>query len=113
MEIKKSVCLFCSLGCGLAGRVAGRELAAIDYDRENPVNKGALCPRGYYNFELLNHPARLTAPSVRGNQASFSEAFSFIRRELSSLDTSAVAVVVSPLASLEDGGSGRGAGGET
>ncbi|MFA6170178.1 MAG: molybdopterin-dependent oxidoreductase [Candidatus Margulisiibacteriota bacterium] len=103
-EIKKSVCLFCSLGCGLACRVVGREAVAIDYDRENPVNKGSLCPRGYYNFELLNHPARLTVPSVRGNPASFSEAFSFVRRELDLLDPGAVAIVVSPLASLEDGG---------
>lgn len=104
MEQKKSVCLFCSLGCGLACRVEGREAVAIDYDRENPVNKGSLCPRGYYNFELLNHPARLTAPTVRGNQATFSEAFSFVRRELNLLDPSAIAIVVSPLASLEDGG---------
>ena len=101
--VKKSVCLFCSLGCGLACRVEGREAVAIDYDRNNPVNLGALCPRGYYNYELLNHPGRLTSPSVGGEDGSWGEAASKVRRELQGIDPGSIGIVVSPLMSLEEG----------
>lgn len=100
--VKRSVCLFCSLGCGLAYRVSGREAEAIDYDRDNQVNKGALCPRGYYNYELLNHPGRLTQPSIGGIGVSWGEAFSRVRRELQGIDPGSIGIVVSPLASLEE-----------
>src|SRR3989339_781027 len=92
--VKKSVCLFCSLGCGLACRVEGREAVAIDYDRNNPVNLGALCPRGYYNYELLNHPGRLTSPSVGGEDGSWGEAASKVRRELQGIDPGSIGIVV-------------------
>ncbi len=40
------------------------QITAIDYDKENPVNAGSLCPRGHYNFELLNHPEKTDEPII-------------------------------------------------
>ena len=99
---KKSICLFCSMGCGVAFRTAGEHVTAIDYDRENPVNLGSLCPRGHYNFELLNHPARLTEPRIGRKKISWSEGLSFLGRKLKESAPDAVGIFISSIASNED-----------
>lgn len=102
VEKRKTVCLFCSLGCGVAFRTSAGQITAIDYDRENPVNLGSLCPRGYYNFELLNHPQRLTQPQIGKKKVSWDEAILFARKELKKFAPSSTGMVISSLASNED-----------
>jgi predicted molibdopterin-dependent oxidoreductase YjgC len=60
--------MFCSLGCGLLIRTEGGRPVGTDYDIENPVNRGSLCPRGQYVLELLNSPERIPNPMVRLNR---------------------------------------------
>ncbi len=62
---KKMNCTFCSLGCGLIVRSLGGRPVELDYDMENPVNHGALCPRGNYVFEMLSDPSRMSRFAVR------------------------------------------------
>jgi predicted molibdopterin-dependent oxidoreductase YjgC len=102
VEKKKSICLFCSMGCGTSFRTAGEHVLAIDYDRENPVNGGSLCPRGNYNFELLNHPQRLVDPQIGKRRVSWSEALSFLSHGLKEFDPGSVGIVLSSLASNEE-----------
>ena len=75
---------------------------AIDYDRENPINHGSLCPRGNYHFELLNHPARLTSPQIGQKKISWSEALSFLVRKLKEFSPDKVGIFISCIASNED-----------
>lgn len=102
VEKKKSICLFCSLGCGVAFRTAGEHVTAIDYDKENSINRGSLCPRGHYNFELLNHPHRLTEPQIGKRKVSWSEALSFLGHRLKEFDPDSVGIVLSSISSNED-----------
>ena len=102
MVVKKSICLFCSLGCGVAFRTAGEHVLAIDYDKENPINGGSLCPRGNYNFELLNHPQRLTEPMIGRKKVSWSEAISFLGRRLKEFDPGSIGIFLSSISSNED-----------
>ncbi|MEE8638116.1 MAG: molybdopterin-dependent oxidoreductase [Candidatus Margulisiibacteriota bacterium] len=102
VEKKKSICLFCSLGCGVAFRTSGEHVIAIDYDKENPINNGSLCPRGHYNFELLNHPYRLTEPQIGKRKVSWSEALSFLGHRLKEFDPDSVGIVLSSISSNED-----------
>lgn len=102
VEKRKTVCLFCSLGCGVAFRTSAGQITAIDYDKENPVNLGSLCPRGYYNFELINHPQRLTEPHIGKDKVSWDEAISFARNELKKSAPSSTGMVISSIASNED-----------
>lgn len=88
--VKKSICLFCSLGCELAFRMKGREAAAIDYP-------GPLCPRGHYNFELINHPERLTRPLIGKRPVKWDEAIKHIKDELKQFKPDEVAVAIAPL----------------
>ncbi|GAB4380974.1 MAG: hypothetical protein Kow0042_31380 [Calditrichia bacterium] len=39
----------------------------IDFDYENIVNEGALCPRGHFSYELLSHPMRLGRAYFKDN----------------------------------------------
>ncbi len=79
---KRSVCLFCSLGCGLGIEVDGGGALGIEYYPEHPVNNGRLCPRGHYALELLNHPHRLYVPQIRDGEglrkASWDEALNLL-----------------------------------
>jgi predicted molibdopterin-dependent oxidoreductase YjgC len=102
VDKRKTICLFCSLGCGVAFRTSGGQITAIDYDRENPVNQGSLCPRGYYNLELINHPQRLTRPQIGKRKVSWDEAVSFAKRELKKFDPSSIGIALSSMASNED-----------
>jgi NADH dehydrogenase/NADH:ubiquinone oxidoreductase subunit G len=102
VEKRNTVCLFCSLGCGVAFRTSNDLVTAIDYDKENPVNFGSLCPRGYYNLELINHPQRLMYPQVGRNKVSWDEAISFAKKELEKCGPSSIGIALSSNSSNED-----------
>jgi anaerobic selenocysteine-containing dehydrogenase len=101
-KLGKSTCLFCSLGCGTAFRMEGSEARAIDYDLDNPVNRWALCARGNYNFELLNHPQRLTSCLIGNRKVSWEEAIEFSRQQLREFMGESTRVVLFPNASNQD-----------
>ena len=83
-------------------RTDGHQITAIDYDKEDPVNLGSLCPRGHYNLELINHPQRLTEPRIGKKKVSWDEAISFAKRELKKFDPAALGIALSSIASNED-----------
>lgn len=101
MDIKKSRCLFCSLGCEVSFRAEGGRLTALAYDQNNPINKGSLCPRGHYNLELASHPGRLTEPQIGRRKVSWEEAVTFLRGELGAFASREIGCLVSCLQSNE------------
>jgi assimilatory nitrate reductase catalytic subunit len=57
-------CPYCAFQCGMV--LSGpHEAATISGDAAFPVNKGALCIKGWTAAETLNHPARLLTPLAR------------------------------------------------
>ena len=57
-------CPYCAFQCGM--RLSGpREAAVVDGDDDFPVNKGALCIKGWTSAEALAHSDRLLNPLVR------------------------------------------------
>ena len=57
-------CPYCAFQCGM--RLSGpRESAIVDGDKAFPVNKGALCIKGWTSAAPLAHPDRLLNPLVR------------------------------------------------
>ncbi|MCL1940113.1 MAG: molybdopterin-dependent oxidoreductase [Desulfovibrionaceae bacterium] len=59
------VCGQCPAGCGL--KVFRNAQTAIDFfgDEEHPMNKGALCPKAMYLYEVQKQPLRLQKPCIR------------------------------------------------
>jgi predicted molibdopterin-dependent oxidoreductase YjgC len=101
-DFRRTTCMFCSMGCGVAFRAAGDNITAIDYDKENPVNHGAICPRGYYNFELLNHPKKLNAPYIGEHKSSWNEANAFIKEGLKHFKGPDIGILLSMNSMNED-----------
>ena len=60
-----SVCPYCAVGCGtLVHTVQGEDgrpkIVNIEGDRNSPINKGTLCPKGAASFQLHVNPNRVT-----------------------------------------------------
>ncbi len=66
-------CPYCAFQCGmkLSGAGAGPSITAND---EFPVNKGALCIKGWTAAETLGHPDRLLTPLVRNSAGELAPA---------------------------------------
>ena len=64
-EFIRTICPYCGTGCGLILKVEEGRATATYPDRENPVNRGSLCVKGWFAHEFVHHPERLTAPLLR------------------------------------------------
>jgi len=73
-ETKKASCLFCSFQCGFGLEVDQGVPVRTDLDPEARQNKGALCVRGHYNLEILQHPKRFLAGTVNRRRVPLSSA---------------------------------------
>lgn len=86
-------CCYCSVGCGLLmysqssnGKNAEQSIFHIEGDADNPINRGALCPKGAGLVDYVNSPHRLKYPEVRlpgsdkWQRISWDEAFKRIAR---------------------------------
>ena len=59
-------CPYCAFQCGI--RLGGADgVLAVSGDAEFPVNKGALCIKGFTAAETLDHPDRLRTPLIRSS----------------------------------------------
>jgi len=60
-----SVCGCCEAGCGVLVRVIKGNAVGIKGNPHHPVNKGALCPKGFTLIQELYHPDRVKTPLKR------------------------------------------------
>jgi predicted molibdopterin-dependent oxidoreductase YjgC len=64
-SIAKSVCGFCSTGCGLAIHMRDGLAINVTPDANYPVNTGMACPKGWESLRVLDAPDRATIPLLR------------------------------------------------
>ncbi|MHC1728094.1 MAG: molybdopterin-dependent oxidoreductase [Syntrophobacteraceae bacterium] len=62
-----TVCLQCACGCRAQYDKIGDKIASVRGDFSSPVNVGALCKKGRFNFDFINSPNRLSGALVRVN----------------------------------------------
>lgn len=67
----KSVCGFCSTGCGLAIHIRDGVAINVTPDLEYPVNTGMACPKGWEALRVLDAPDRATTPLLRQANGQF------------------------------------------
>jgi len=81
----KTVCRYCGAGCGVMLGVENGKPVAIRGDRENPVNRGLMCVKGFYLHQVITAKNRLLHPLVRKDgelvQASWDEAMELVARK--------------------------------
>jgi formate dehydrogenase alpha subunit len=87
-----TTCGYCADGCSLTLETRQREVIEVSSFQEmKGRNQGDLCVKGYFGFEFVNSPARLTRPLMRRNgrfvEAPWEEALEFISKKLFELKT--------------------------
>ena len=61
----KTVCPYCSVGCGINVYSKEGKVIAVEGDPEHPINEGTLCPKGASIMQLVNNPTRVLKPLYR------------------------------------------------
>jgi formate dehydrogenase major subunit len=66
----KTICPYCSVGCGISVYTKAGKVIATEGDPEHPTNEGTLCPKGASLYQIINNPLRLTKPKYRAPGAA-------------------------------------------
>jgi len=107
----KAPCRFCGTGCGVMVGVRNGKVVAVAGDRQNPVNLGLLCVKGYHLPGILYGKDRLRKPLVRRNgkleEVSMDEALDLVASKFKQLvaehGKEAIAVYGSGQWTIQDG----------
>lgn len=62
----KTTCTYCGCGCQLELNVHNNQVTGVT-PCDGGVNKGALCSKGRFGYDFVNHPDRLKKPMIRRN----------------------------------------------
>ena len=66
----KTICPFCSVGCGILVHTKDGKVINTEGDPEHPINEGTLCSKGSSIYQIINNPTRLTKPKYRAAGAT-------------------------------------------
>lgn len=61
----RTICPFCSVGCGIIVHTKNGKVINTEGDQDHPINEGSLCSKGASLYQLVNNPQRLTRPRHR------------------------------------------------
>ncbi|OQX08554.1 MAG: (2Fe-2S)-binding protein [Desulfobulbaceae bacterium A2] len=82
----RSTCPYCGAGCQIVLRVKGQTIMEVTADPEQAPNYGALCVKGRFAHDFVQHPDRLRRPMVRKFgvlvETSWDEALEYAAKKL-------------------------------
>jgi formate dehydrogenase major subunit len=82
----RSTCPYCGAGCQIILRVKGDTVIEVTADPLQAPNYGALCVKGRFGHEFIQHKERLTKPLIRKNgmlvETSWDEALDYTAKKL-------------------------------
>ena len=85
----KSVCRFCGVGCGVMIGKRGNKVVAVKGDKENTINAGHLCVKGFFLPKVVNAKSRLLHPMIKKNgkfkQVSWDEALDYVAKKFNDI----------------------------
>jgi predicted molibdopterin-dependent oxidoreductase YjgC len=61
----RTICPYCSVGCGLFLGIREGAIVKVRADNESPVNNGHLCVKGRFGLSFVHSPDRLKEPLIR------------------------------------------------
>ena len=70
----RTVCPYCGVGCAVDMLSKGDNIVGIQPAMDGPANEGALCIKGQFAFDFIQHRDRLKTPLVRNEQGELVEA---------------------------------------
>lgn len=70
VEVSKSICPYCAVGCGQLVYHKDDKVISIEGDPDSPISQGNLCPKGAASHQLVTQPARVTKMRYRAPYAT-------------------------------------------
>jgi anaerobic selenocysteine-containing dehydrogenase/Fe-S-cluster-containing dehydrogenase component len=70
----RTACRACGAGCGMSATVREGRVVKLEGNPDDPVGRGALCPRGQANIEGLYSTTRLGRPYAGGKEIGWEQA---------------------------------------
>ncbi len=67
IEKTRTICPYCGVGCSVDLMTKEDKLIGVQPAMDGPANEGALCIKGQFAFDFVQHPDRLSTPYVRGD----------------------------------------------
>lgn len=64
-ETTRTVCTYCGVGCSVDLMTRGDKIIGVRPAMDGPANEGALCIKGQFSYDFIQHSDRLTTPLVR------------------------------------------------
>jgi len=74
-QIKKTrtVCPYCAVGCSIDLMTKGDKIVGAQPAMDGPANKGALCIKGQFTYDFIQHEDRLQKPLMKQPDGTFKE----------------------------------------
>lgn len=74
-EVKKtrSICPYCGVGCSVDLLSKGDKIVGVQPAMDGPANEGALCIKGQFAFDFIQHADRLKKPMIRREDGELHE----------------------------------------
>lgn len=72
-ETTRTICPYCGVGCSVDVMTRGDRMVGVLPAMDGPANGGALCVKGQFAFDFVQHPDRLAHPLVRGEDGGLHE----------------------------------------
>ncbi len=72
-EKTRTICPYCGVGCSVDVMTRDDHIVGILPAMDGPANRGALCVKGQFAFDFVDHPDRLKSPLVRGDDGELHE----------------------------------------
>lgn len=88
----ESSCTLCPVGCSFILDSRDGEIMRTRALENRRVNDIWLCDKGWFGYEFVYHPERLTEPLIYGKKATWEEAFDFIEKKLRILNADRMAL---------------------
>jgi predicted molibdopterin-dependent oxidoreductase YjgC len=70
----RTICTYCGVGCSVDALTKGDALVGVQPAMDGPANRGALCVKGQFAYDFVQHEERLKTPLLRGDDGELHEA---------------------------------------
>ena len=66
----RTICPYCGVGCSVDVLTNNEKIVGILPAMDGPANQGALCVKGQFAYDFVQHPDRLKTPLIRGEDGA-------------------------------------------
>ncbi len=73
IEKTRTICPYCGVGCSVDVMTKNDTMVGVQPAMDGPANEGALCVKGQFAYDFVQHADRLTVPLTRADDGELHE----------------------------------------